>query len=128
MLIKNLKKLMPGPQSSELGADIADLFLTSATKFAKMRELLVIYVALASLLYLIFFFRFLTIFFSFLEQVAQIYRDRSIGCAINIVVVKIAYLDTKNVWILNQTKLLTLYPVTSVCIFSTLFSIHFLRC
>ncbi|RMX52812.1 hypothetical protein pdam_00012218 [Pocillopora damicornis] len=32
--------------------------------------------------------------------VAQIYRDRSIGCAINIVVVKIAYLDTKNVWIL----------------------------
>lgn len=28
--------------------------------------------------------------------VAQIYRDRSIGCAINIVVVKIAYLDTKN--------------------------------
>ena len=64
MLVKNLKKLMPGPQSSELGADIADLFLTSAMKFAKMRELLVIYVALASLLYLIHFFRFLTIFFS----------------------------------------------------------------
>ena len=101
MLVKNLKKLMPGPQSSELGADIALLFLTSTTKFAKMRELLVIYVALASLLYLIHFFRFLTIFFSFLEQVAQIYRDRSIGCAINIVVVKIAYLDTNNVWILN---------------------------
>ena len=65
MLVKNLKKLMPGPQSSELGADIADLFLTSATKFAKMRELLVIYVVLASLLFLIHFFRFLTIFFLF---------------------------------------------------------------
>ena len=56
MLVKNLKKLMPGPQSSELGADIADLFLTSSTKFAKMRELLVIYVMLASLLFLIHFF------------------------------------------------------------------------
>ena len=75
--------------------------LISLTQFAKMKELHVIYVVLASLLYLINMFRFLTIFFSFLEQVAQIYRDRSIGCAINIVVVKIAYLDTKNVWILN---------------------------
>ena len=65
-----------------------------------MKELHVIYVVLASLLDLINMFRFLTIFFSFLDQVAQIYRDRSIGCAINIVVVKIAYLDTKNVWIL----------------------------
>ena len=65
MLVKNLKKLMPRPQSSELGADIADLFLTSATKFAKKRELLVIYVVLASLLFLIHFFRFLTIFFLF---------------------------------------------------------------
>lgn len=74
--------------------------LISLTQFAKMKELHVIYVVLASLLYLINMFRFLTIFFSFLEQVAQIYRDRSIGCAINIVVVKIAYLDTKNVWIL----------------------------
>ena len=53
---KNWKILMPGPQSSELGADIADLFLTSATKFAKMRELLVIYVVLASLLFSIHFF------------------------------------------------------------------------
>ena len=74
--------------------------LISLTQFAKMKELHVIYVVLASLLYSINMFRFLTIFFSFLEQVAQIYRDRSIGCAINIVVVKIAYLDTKNVWIL----------------------------
>lgn len=74
--------------------------LISLTQFAKMKELHVIYVVLASLLDLINMFRFLTIFFSFLEQVAQIYRDRSIGCAINIVVVKIAYLDTKNVWIL----------------------------
>ena len=74
--------------------------MISLTQFAKMKELHVIYVVLASLLYSINMFRFLTIFFSFLEQVAQIYRDRSIGCAINIVVVKIAYLDTKNVWIL----------------------------
>ena len=53
---KKFEKMWPGPQSSELGADIADLFVTSATKFAKMRELLVIYVVLASLLFLIHFF------------------------------------------------------------------------
>ena len=53
---KKFEKMWPGPQSSELGADIADLFVTSATKFAKMRELLVFYVVLASLLFLIHFF------------------------------------------------------------------------
>lgn len=39
---------------------------------------------------------FFNIFFSL--KVAQVYRDRSIGNSINIVVVKIVFLETNEVW------------------------------